>query len=266
MFVLGIDLAAQPSSTGAVVLQCEPGGSSVRGSADRAAERWSAEAHGPADDELLLELGASATAIGVDCPLGWPAAFVDAVSAHHRHDPWPADANRRPLTHRLTDHELRARGQGNPMSVSADLLGHVAMRCAWLQREWSARRGGEPAWRDGSTWLMEVYPAASLRAWGLPSRGYKVRRGADAEPLALRHQILDAVVAALGDRLELGEVRERCLDSDHLLDALIAALTVLVVRAGGTTWPLPEQRSIAQAEGWIHVPVGALDVGAFDVR
>jgi hypothetical protein len=261
MFVLGIDLAAQPASTGAVVLRCESAG----GSAERSSTSWSVEAHGPADDELLVQLGAEATAIGVDCPLGWPSAFVDAVGAHHRHDPWPAEADRRPLTHRLTDHELRARRQGNPMSVSADLLGHVAMRCAWLQREWSAQRG-EPALRDGSTWLMEVYPAASLRAWGLPSRGYKVRRGADAEPLARRHQILDALVVALGDRLELGEVRERCLDSDHLLDALIAALTVLVVRAGGTTWPLPEQRSIAQAEGWIHVPDGVLDVGAFDVR
>lgn len=253
--MLGIDLAAQPASTGAVVLRRDA----------KASARWSVEAFSPADDELLLELGAGADAIGIDCPLGWPDAFVDAVGAHHRREPWPADADRRPLTHRLTDHELRARGQGNPMSVSADLLGHVAMRGAWLQREWCSRRSAASVPRDGSAWLVEVYPAASLRAWGLPSRGYKVRRGADEVPAAARRQILDGLIAAAGGRLDVSSIEERCLTSDHVLDALVAAVSVLVVRAGGTTRPTETQRAVAEREGWIHVPDGPLDASVLDV-
>lgn len=254
MRVLGVDLAAQAVSTGAVLLE----------RADNWV--WAATVIEEADDDSLVEAGSHADAIGLDCPLGWPTAFVEAVSAHHRLDDWPGSSDRRPLTHRLTDHELRRRKEGTPMSVSADLLGHVAMRGALLQHEWSAARL-EPGVRDGSTWLMEVYPAASLKAWGLPSRGYKFRRGDRAgQSLEVRREIVDGLSSAVGPHLALGEAADRCLSSDHVLDGLICALTVLVVRAGGTTRPTEEQRPTARTEGWIHVPMGPLDASTLALR
>ena len=161
MRILGIDLAAQPRNTGVVVL--DPGESG----------RWRADLPPEvATDEHLVELGGHVDLIGVDAPLGWPIAFVQAVRAHEDREPWPGTKDRRSLTHRHTDNVVRDHGRGQPMSASADLLGHVAMRCALLQRDWAERWGGA-APRDGSGRLVEVYPAAALRAWHLPERGYK---------------------------------------------------------------------------------------------
>ena len=58
-----------------------------------------------------------------------------------------------------------------PLRVSADRIGHVAMRCACLLARF-AQQGHEVS-RDGSGMIVEVYPAASLKVWELPYRGYK---------------------------------------------------------------------------------------------
>src|SRR5712691_13071857 len=58
-----------------------------------------------------------------------------------------------------------------PLSVSADRIGHVAMRCACLLALFAQQ--GHDVDRGGSGKIVEVYPAASLKAWGLPYRGYK---------------------------------------------------------------------------------------------
>ena len=36
----------------------------------------------PADDDVILGAIAQAGKTGIDCPLGWPGAFVDFVAAH----------------------------------------------------------------------------------------------------------------------------------------------------------------------------------------
>jgi hypothetical protein len=58
-----------------------------------------------------------------------------------------------------------------PLSVSADRIAHVALRCAVLLAELDA--SGRPVDRSGSGHVVEVYPAASLRRWGLDHPGYK---------------------------------------------------------------------------------------------
>lgn len=239
--ILGIDLAAQPRNTGLVELfaTVEDG-------------RWRAAV--PDDvgtDEHLVDLGTRADLVGVDAPLGWPIDFVQAVRAHEAREPWPGTANRRTLTHRRTDDVVRDHGRGNPMSASADLLGHVAMRCALLQRDW-AKRWGAPAPRDGSGRLVEVYPAASLRAWGLPERGYK---GPSGESGRARATIVDGLADATEPWLDVTSVRSACIDSDHVLDALVAALSALATHVGASHGPESvEDHHCAVLEGWIHVP------------
>lgn len=242
MRVLGVDLAAQPIDTGAVLLE------SVGG------HHWVARAlDGPADDTGLVQAAIGIDVIGVDSPLGWPVAFVAAVAAHSEFRRWPGVVDRAALTHRDTDRAIRDHGVRASLSVSADKLGSVAMRCALLQQRWADEVWGRAAPRDGSGPLVETYPAAAFAAWGITIKDYKNRR----EPLIaadVRRGVIREIGDVLGVWLDLEPVADRCVSSDHILDALVSALVALAVRSGATHLPSPPQRAVALIEGWIHVP------------
>src|SRR5437879_3961538 len=55
--------------------------------------------------------------------------------------------------------------------VILGVIGQVALRCAVLLAKLDA--SGRPVDRSGAGAVVEVYPAASLRGWGLRHRGYK---------------------------------------------------------------------------------------------
>lgn len=242
MRALGIDLAAGAKSTGAVMV--EP--------VDN--HRWRAdELDGTLNDDRLVLAAQRADIIGVDSPLGWPAAFVSAVTAHHALQPWPGPTERATLTHRETDRAVRVLGAGTPLSVSADKLGSVAMRCALIQRRWADEVWALPAPRDGSGPLVETYPAAALKAWDIESNGYKDRRDPD-KAQRVRGKVVDAIKDAVAAWLDLELVRARCITSDHVLDALVCALIAIATKTGATHVPSKDQRQAALTEGWIHVP------------
>ena len=71
MLTAGVDLAARPERTALV---------SIEWTADRAIVR---DVACPADDTVILKAIDRADKTGMDCPLGWPAAFVGFVAAHH---------------------------------------------------------------------------------------------------------------------------------------------------------------------------------------
>ncbi len=242
MNVLGIDLAANAKTTGAILI--EPLGAS----------RWRAiELPTPPTDDALVEAARIVDVIGVDSPLGWPTAFVEAVAAHGSLRPWPGGVDRSTLTHRDTDRAIRQHGINAALSVSADKLGSVAMRCALLQRRWAEEVWGDAAPRDGSRRLVETYPAAALTDWRVESVGYK-NRGDLAVAVAVRHRVVADLDAALESWLDIEPVRERCTESDHVLDALVSGLVAIAATAGSTHPPANLQRGAALIEGWIHVP------------
>jgi predicted nuclease with RNAse H fold len=247
MRVLGLDLAASPAKTGAVIVR------------PAAAGRWSAhELAGRLDDDRLVEAAREVDAIGVDAPLGWPVAFVEAVAAHHGLRPWPGTDDRSTLTHRDTDRVTWQWTQRLPMSASADRLGSVAMRCALLQQRWADEVWGLPAPRDGEGRLLETYPAAAFLMWGIDCRGYKRAGRLDDATRKVRSGVVDGLATRTEAWLDLEPVRDRCVESDHLLDALVCALVVVAARAGATYQPRGNQRRRASVEGWIHVPSGLL--------
>ena len=91
----------------------------------------------PADDGVILGAIGQAGKTGIDCPLGWPDAFTDFVAAHRSgHVALPRDDTgtgwRRELTMRRTDAFVRDSLGLVPLSVSADRIAHVALRCAVL--------------------------------------------------------------------------------------------------------------------------------------
>jgi predicted nuclease with RNAse H fold len=230
MKTLGIDLAAQPKKTAACLV--EWGDGVVR-----------AEVSIGLDDDRLLQLIESAEKVGIDAPFGWPDAFVNAVAAHHRGEPWPPAVGdwssfSLPLVFRATD--LAVMEVRRPLSVSTDKIGVTALRCARL-----IDRAGVKD-RSGTGKVAEVYPAAALQVWDYNAGRYKGKLASAALP---------AMVAALRDVLPV-EVQPQTLveSNDDAFDALVAALVARAVALGLTTLPTDEVREQAQREGWIHVP------------
>jgi predicted nuclease with RNAse H fold len=242
---LGIDLAAQPANTSACAIDWAE-------VTPRITELGSG-----LDDEALLEAIAAADKVGIDAPFGWPDEFVDAVVAHRDGAPWPGraedqDVYRFHLSFRETDRHLIERGGRRPLSVSTDLIGVVAMRCANLLDRLAER--GEPVDRAGTGKVIEAYPAPALTTWGISATGYKSRVGATRLP-----ELLGRLEHDLGG-LEIGLAHRDALITDHnCFDALVASLVARAAAVGLTHGPeTREQRERARREGWIHVPSNPL--------
>ncbi len=243
--VLGVDLATAPARTGLVEATWDGGA-------------WRLTGPYPGDDGSILERAAGA-AVGLDAPLGWPDAFVEAVDAHHGRRPWPDGVDPVDLRYRATDRFVVDLDLGvRPLSVSSDLIGAVAWRAAGLMTALGRGRGRALA-RDGSDGIYEVYPAAALRAWGLLARRgerYKGGRVADPGPRALRQRIVADLAAGVVHPVGLDAgLAAAAVDSDHVLDAILAALVVTAALAGTTYLPPAALAARAAREGWIHVPV-----------
>ncbi|HJV99137.1 MAG TPA: DUF429 domain-containing protein [Arthrobacter sp.] len=187
MRTLGIDLAAAAKKTAVAVLEWSAGTARL--------ERLALDV----DDREIVELFGTSSMTGVDCPVGWPDAFLPFLAGHLHFDAQPVldhdgIEGRRLLAYRDTDRFVTGHTGLIPLSVSADRLAHPAMRCAVIQAKIAALYGPQP--RDGSGRLAEVYPAASLKVWGLLARGYKGRSAPEAERLGV---ILDHLAAALAE-------------------------------------------------------------------
>lgn len=244
MRTVGVDLAADPAATALARIDWVPGRAFVR-----------QLVVGVDDDAIVAAMRQSIDKVGIDCPLGWPTAFVEFVSAHHAGLlTAPAEvaerAGRRRLAYRVTDevtHQVVGRW---PLSVSADRIGHAAMRAAGLLARLA--RDGHPVDRSGDGVVVEVYPAAALMLWGLPHRRYKGR--ANLPRLA---ELVDRLLAE-ADRLHLGDFQALCRTSDHAVDAVIAALTARAAGCGLVRRPAPDQLGAASTEGWIALPTSPL--------
>lgn len=237
---VGIDLAAAATGTAIAALRWEAGAAVVEdlvtGADDEAVLRWMQHPDG---------------AIGIDCPFGWPAAFVDLVADHTtRTLRAPADRSdgwRREYVLRETDRHVHATTGLRPLSVAADYIGHVAIRLAALIAELDPSVDSS---LDGSGAIAETYPAAALLTWGLPHRGYK-----GAANQTARDAIVDGLLAS-APWLELGHHVEVVRASDHALDAVLCALVARARQRGLTE--LAADVDLARREGWIHVPTGPL--------
>lgn len=236
---VGIDLAADPARTALATLRDEPATGRVVVESTQLAV---------SDDELVAAV-LGATKAGVDVPIGWPARFVDFLSAHLQGgQPTPEGTGpdwRRTMVMRRTDLVVRERFGLVPLSVAADRIAYPALR--WAGVEARLRGLGVDCRRDGAGQVSEVYPAAALRVWGLPHRGYK---GGAVE----QRERLVASLEATFPWLEWAGHRAACLSSDDVLDAVIAAVVAREVAHGRTVGPSDDEQEAALQEGWIHVP------------
>jgi len=249
MLSVGIDVASQDARTAICSIRW----------GDEHARIEPLGVRGATDAEIRRRVEA-ADRVGVDIPLGWPNAFVDAVARHHRGEAWPAPvegADMISLRLRETDRWLTRHARRpsepaarcHPMSVSTNLIAIPAMRMA---------RVLGPIDRSGVGKVVEVYPAAALFVWGLPHRRYK---GARPDRREVRHTLVHQLrtrarwlVAANDDDWE------RVRENDHELDALIASLVARAKACGLCDEDYAVTSANARTEGWIALPLpDALD-------
>jgi hypothetical protein len=247
MFTAGVDLAAEPRRTALALIHWVPGTGTTPGAAHLT------ELQLGVTDSTIVDAAARVHKVGIDCAFGWPMEFVQFVAGRTAVDrPHPeADGGidwRRTLAYRETDRAVRQRTGRWPLSVSTDRLGLTAMRCAGLLDRIEA--SGVPVDRAGTARVVEVYPGASLRLWGLHTAGYRT------EP-AVRAALLKRVLTD-APWLNVGAFAPLMVSSGDAFDAVVAALAARSAASGLADIPPLHLRERARVEGWIALPTGAL--------
>ncbi|MDX1547285.1 MAG: DUF429 domain-containing protein [Rhodothermales bacterium] len=236
--VIGVDCATDPRRVGL-----------ARGVVEGESLRLMAATTGAAVDPVDRIAGwmaeAPRTLLALDAPLGWPAPLADGLQGHRAGMPLAGAPNA--LFRRATDRSVHARLGKLPLEVGADRIARTAHAALALLSALRRRTGlALPlAWDPGleQASATEVYPAATLRACGLPASGYK--RPADA---AVRRAILGGLHAHLSIPAGL---EATLLGNADVLDAtacLLAGLDFL----RGRSMPPPDP-AMARREGWIWV-------------
>ncbi len=191
MFVVGIDCATDPKKVGIALADCDESrcalvavelGESQELLAGRIAS-WL-----PPSGPALLAL---------DAPLGWPASLGPALVRHAAGEPVGQNPNL--LFRRGTDRFVKEEIGKQSLDVGADRIARTAQAALRLVADVRKLTGHpiplawSPSMPDGPA-AIEVYPAATLTAHGLPFSGYKTPR--DEEQRA-------EILQGLGERVEI---------------------------------------------------------------
>ena len=181
--------------------------------------------------------------VGVDVPLGWPTAFVDAIGDWEAGD-LRGFRKRTELRLRAADRFMQAVSGITPMSVSVDRMGSTAMLWAEVLSTY-ARQLDRPAVdraraRDG---IAEVYPTTALRMWTAGSDPFPADRYKSS--LEVRDVLVplltgispDAPPFQTPERGAAGvavppEFRAELFAFDDALDAFLCALLARAVAVG----------------------------------
>lgn len=242
MTTLGIDLSSNDQKTAACLIAWEAGRARVTD-----LERGLTNAD-------LRERIRAADWTGIDAPFSWPVRFREQLADHHERGGWDKRYRDPDFQFRATDVFVEGCAR-RPLSVSTNLIGVTAMRCARLLEEVGADRG-QRLDLTGKNQVVEVYPGAALAAWGAKDAGFDpdgYKTGSAAKEK--RRVLAQAIFGAAGWLEAADDVKERCVRWDDELDALIAALTTRAAARGLSRPPETEaQRRLAPVEGWIHVP------------
>jgi hypothetical protein len=154
-----------------------------------------------------------------------------------------------PYTQRTTEVFLSHRLGLVPREALGQSTGPLAARAAHVTRALADR------FRLNEN-LLEVYPKGTLAALGF-SRPYKKH----LHEREMRARILDALSGDL--RFGPGVWRERCVQSDHLFEAVICAYTGYLWARDGWVAPAPFDGLVG--DGWIWTPPPTADAAALPV-
>jgi predicted RNase H-like nuclease len=237
MLVIGLDAAAQWKKFGYAIGHHTDG-------------RISLESAGILGDAagLAEKIGARLRAspdalIAIDAPLGWPKALGEALAQHQVGDPLALLPNE--LFRRVTDDHVHRLIGKRSLDVGADRIARAAWRALDVLGQLRHMVTREipvlvEPWGRSGLGVIEVYPAATLKAHGIQASGYKDHAGLEARRAIAR--AVEPRVAGIASYAEApDDVFDACL-------CLVAALDFLEGRAAP-----PEDIESARKEGWIWV-------------
>jgi len=237
MLIIGLDAAADLANFGYAVVRVEADSLHLLD-----AGRLGSESR--IQYLVAQHLGSAPQAlISVDAPLGWPRPLGSALSSHQAGQALPTSAHE--LFRRATDVHVKRLTRKQPLDIGADRIA----RAAWsaLNVLGTLRRllddplpmVWEPNFRERRG-VIEVYPAATLVAWGLRSDSYKSDEQIDAR---------QAIARFFGERAPwLVDLAEGSVDVFDAGLCAIAGSDFLAGRAAG-----PPDRHLAEQESWIWV-------------
>lgn len=182
------------------------------------------------------------TLISMDAPLGWPAKLGRTLAPHVAGD--LIDVAPDKLFRRATDCMVRQKLGRQPLDVGADRIArtaHAALQILGGLRQLT----GQPiplAWDQAIEGIsvIEVYPAATLIAYGIQASEYKRRDQTDRRA---------NMVKSLRDYLILPSDISPMLSNADVLDAVICVLSAADFLVGRVVEP--EDQELAKREGWI---------------
>lgn len=239
MLLIGLDAASDFSKFGYAVGHYEHGRVRIK-------EAGLVESKGESNALVSLvaqELrGASKALIAIDAPLGWPAPLATELGNHRAGEAFTSDKNA--MFRRATDNYVKDLIKKNPLEVGADKIARAAHSALTALQSLRAGSGlAIPlAWEKNFAGVtaIEVYPAGTLKARGLPETKYK-----KPEQLDVRLEI----ARRLGSEIEGLEAY-----ADGSADVFDACLCLVAAKdfSDGLAKP-PIDLRLAKQEGWIWV-------------
>lgn len=197
--------------------------------------------------ELIGEwlLADQPTLLALDAPLGWPIPMGVELFDHSAGVSLKSERNYFFL--RQTDRIIWDKIEKKPLEVGANYIArtaHAALKLLQTLRE-EKDMAIPLAWEPGvlaETCAIEVYPAATLSAYGISNKNYK-----SPKATTVRQQLIDR----LSDHMDIAADRKQLELSPHLVDAVICVLAGYDFLSGQCL--LPNNMETAHKEGWIWV-------------
>ncbi len=238
--IVGVDFATEDAKKGLVLATRESGRLRLDRTWNRrrpfldVLTRWVAEAR-------------EATLIAVDAPLGWPAPLREALESHEAGKAIETSADS--MFRRQTDVFVQHATGKKPLEVGADRIARTAHAALALLSNLGKALGTSvplawtPTGAQGPA-AIEVYPAATLKAYRIRDTGYK--------KVDQRDERREIVKGLKCQWMTIPDCRASELHRNaDTLDAAVCVLAAEDFIAGRAEHP--EDEDLARREGWIWV-------------
>ena len=202
----------------------------------------------PAKLIASIVAGSGFALLAFDSPLGWPEPMGQLLIEHRASAALPLDANH--LFRRETDRFVKRRIGKQSLDVGADRIARTAHAAVGLLEQVRALTSAEIplAWQGqalSKATCIEVYPAATLEALGISSRGYKGNKDSHRQARAMLLGKLDGILR-LSDA-----ATEKAVANDDAFDAALCCVAAADFLSGNVFEPT--NIDLARKEGWIWV-------------
>lgn len=274
ILLIGIDCATKANKVGIAMGSLAEDGRVI------VTDAWRGSAAKGGDWQAVVKQRVEAATnvlIALDAPLGWPRAMGAALavhkagasidlppSSHSKVSPddqmfvRETDLMVRERIKKITKNKDGSRQEMRPLEVGANLIARTAYSAlGFLASLEGVQLPCKPGPVSGKC-AIEVYPAATLSAHGLPCEKYKRKDKDDHKDN--REKVMNWVFGRVKVDQDAEETTRAIRDGDHVLDAVICLVAAadFVTETERMITPDPEQKALAEKEGWIWV-VGSQD-------